>query len=890
LDMGATRRDRTWAYAVLAGSLLVFYAGYLPHPGSLYARVVREFWPLYHTWPYYELSKRIFASGHLPLWNHLNAGGTPLLGCFQAAPFHPARMAMYLFPFWKVVDLWLLLRVFISGVGVYRFLRWRGVGWQGAVFSACAWMYSGVVTDYVNVHYLDVDLLLPWGLLAFGWMAGSAKLMPVLACAFVVFLAFLGGNPTSSLYFLIFLTLYYFCTVYRTRRDVFRSWLRFAAAAATSGLIAAAVLLPFWEMLAFSWNYHPAGLWSAGLEPRFALSLFGPEVFPAGEAPGLPLVQRAPYIGTVVLTLVFAGFFYLRRMGAGASFFAAFGVFLAGVIWGVMPFNLVNYLPLLVRTANFRYAMPEAAFCAALLAGMSWHHLIHFRERPYPIVALPAGLTFITALLAAFKGFGTPIIPLNIVGALEICAFAWAAALIMLFHRRGAFRFRMAFFMILALWLLEAFAHFNYYPPARPEEPGSWKKAPRVAAKLGGGRIYAVGPVLYPNANLAHGLEDLRYFGALYVDRYREFMSVLNDQTPTEALADFLPRNYIRVKPEKVESRLMNLAGVNRLLSETPLPPNALVDKVLDEGSVRAPAPEYVLKKKTAIRSDVRVALFEHPPARVTSGLPGGRLSFGIGIEKAGWVGGSDGVVFIILEQTPDGPRCIFLRHINPSRTKWERWWMDYGIEIGPGRYSFVTHPGENYRNDWAAWGDIRVVRGEKAARFKLAGMGDVRVYENPDALPRAFTVGKVRVESRERAFDLLKKGFDFTDEAILEGKGAYRARMGLKNVGKKVEWRRLASDEEVLETDRRSATVAVITETYYPGWRAYMDGREELKIHPADGMFRAVSVPEGKHRVRFVYEPVSFKIGLWCGVVSLAVMALLYDGSKKGRGAGKGR
>ncbi len=888
MEKGGPRRDRTWALLVLAGSVILFYVEYLPHPGSLYARVVREFWPLFHTWPYYELSRQILASGHLPLWNHLSACGTPLIGCFQAAPFHPVRMAMYLLPFWKVVDLWLLLRVFISGVGVYLFLRWRGSAWQGAVLAACAWMYSGVVTDFINAHYLDVDLLLPWGLLAFGWMVRNDKFMPVLTCAFLVLLAFLGGNPTSCLYLFMFLTLYYFVNVYRMRRDVLGSWLRFGAVAAISGLIAAVVLLPFWEMLAFSWDYHPAGIWSVSLEPRFALSLFGPEVFPAGDVSGLPLVQRAPYMGTAILALVFTGFFSLRRMGAGASFFAAFGIFFGGVIWGIMPFKLVSYLPLFARTANFRYAMPEVAFCAALLAGMSWDHLIHFREKRSLIVALPIGLTFLASVLIASKGMGRPIIPLNTVGMLKICAFAWAAALVMLFHRRKAFRFRRAFFMMLVLWLFEAFVHFNYYPPARPEEPDSWSKAPEVASRVRGDRIYATSPALYPNFNLAHKVDDLRYFGALYVDRYRSFMSVINEQTATEALNDFFPRNYIRVEPENMESELMNLAGVKKLLSETPLPPNMLVSEILNKARVRAESPEYVLEKKASIRSDVRRALFEHPPAKVTSGLSGGNLSFGIGVEEEGWKIGKDGVTFMLLEQTSQGPRCVFLRHIDPSYTKWERWWMDYRLAIRPGRYSFITHPGASRLNDWAAWGDIRLLDGNEVTRYELAHMGNVRVYSNPDVMPRAFAVGEVFVRSKKRAFDMLKKGFDFTEKAILEGRGAYKTRVGLKDFGKEVEWKRLASDESVLETDRPATSVVVVTETYYPGWRAYLDGARELKIYPADGVFRAVSVPKGKHRVRFVYEPASFKIGLWSSIISLVAMAFFYDRWKRKQGAGK--
>jgi hypothetical protein len=53
-----------------------------------------------------------------------------------------------------------------------------------------------------------------------------------------------------------------------------------------------------------------------------------------------------------------------------------------------------------------------------------------------------------------------------------------------------------------------------------------------------------------------------------------------------------------------------------------------------------------------------------------------------------------------------------------------------------------------------------------------------------------------------------------------------------------------------------------VLGDNYYPGWRAYVNGRER-KIHPANVAFRAVRVPPGEHLVRFAYEPGSVRLGL---------------------------
>jgi uncharacterized membrane protein YfhO len=52
-----------------------------------------------------------------------------------------------------------------------------------------------------------------------------------------------------------------------------------------------------------------------------------------------------------------------------------------------------------------------------------------------------------------------------------------------------------------------------------------------------------------------------------------------------------------------------------------------------------------------------------------------------------------------------------------------------------------------------------------------------------------------------------------------------------------------------------------VLTDTYYPGWRAYVDGKPAT-IYRANYMFRAVRVGAGRHHVRFHYEPASFAAG----------------------------
>lgn|GEM_PF-6859690 len=79
--------------------------------------------------------------------------------------------------------------------------------------------------------------------------------------------------------------------------------------------------------------------------------------------------------------------------------------------------------------------------------------------------------------------------------------------------------------------------------------------------------------------------------------------------------------------------------------------------------------------------------------------------------------------------------------------------------------------------------------------------------------------------------------------------------------------------DEIVLQTSADVACVLLLTDTYYPGWRAYVDD-VETPILRANSAFRAVALPAGDHRVRFVFRHERARLG-WCLTgASLALLA----------------
>jgi uncharacterized membrane protein YfhO len=82
------------------------------------------------------------------------------------------------------------------------------------------------------------------------------------------------------------------------------------------------------------------------------------------------------------------------------------------------------------------------------------------------------------------------------------------------------------------------------------------------------------------------------------------------------------------------------------------------------------------------------------------------------------------------------------------------------------------------------------------------------------------------------------------------------------------------------IETAARAPSLVVISQTYYPAWKAYVDGKP-AEIWRANYAFQAIEVPAGRHLLYLRYEDKQFLIGLSLSVVGLAICFVLLLGSR---------
>ncbi|OGH18633.1 MAG: hypothetical protein A3A47_04845 [Candidatus Levybacteria bacterium RIFCSPLOWO2_01_FULL_37_20] len=141
-------------------------------------------------------------------------------------------------------------------------------------------------------------------------------------------------------------------------------------------------------------------------------------------------------------------------------------------------------------------------------------------------------------------------------------------------------------------------------------------------------------------------------------------------------------------------------------------------------------------------------------------------------------------------------------------------------------------------------------------------------IYKNPYFKNRArFASSYKMFEDIEDIKEYIQtEDYDPEKEELIESSSALRQSnicTACKNV---IEWINDKDQKIELKTFSDANQILVLADTYYPGWKAYVDNKE-TKIFPANIVQRAIIVPKGKHIITFLYDPDSFR---WGSIVSL--------------------
>jgi hypothetical protein len=164
----------------------------------------------------------------------------------------------------------------------------------------------------------------------------------------------------------------------------------------------------------------------------------------------------------------------------------------------------------------------------------------------------------------------------------------------------------------------------------------------------------------------------------------------------------------------------------------------------------------------------------------------------------------------------------------------------------------------------------------------RLGEEGAYEVFRNRNAMPRAWSVERV-VPVRDRLEMLARidrREADPRREAMVI-EGAHPGMAGEEGPGVgpygplSVSVAGYSALEVRLVTEGEAGGFVVMSDQYYPGWHAEVDG-EEAPVHEVNGFQRGVAVPAGRHEVLFAYRPRAYAALAALGA-ALAASALVF-------------
>jgi Bacterial membrane protein YfhO len=167
----------------------------------------------------------------------------------------------------------------------------------------------------------------------------------------------------------------------------------------------------------------------------------------------------------------------------------------------------------------------------------------------------------------------------------------------------------------------------------------------------------------------------------------------------------------------------------------------------------------------------------------------------------------------------------------------------------------------------------------------KIQDVAGVELYENLHCMPRAWFVNRAAIMSKQEVLRTIKTGslpdgsaFSPAEVALFEHEDFDDRPPILPSIGnssnRDVTVVRYNSQRISLQTNNDQAGFLVLSEMYYRGWEALIDG-VRAPVQRVNYSLRGVAVPPGNHRITFVFRAHSFRTGVAYAGLGLLILLL---------------
>jgi hypothetical protein len=393
-------------------------------------------------------------------------------------------------------------------------------------------------------------------------------------------------------------------------------------------------------------------------------------------------------------------------------------------------------------------------------------------------------------------------------------------------------------------------------------------------------RVLGIDAELFPNTASAYGLADIRSLNALYPERYVSYIK-------TFIQPDFVDR-YIGGPPfgearrgETDNNPMFDLTGVRYIVAAGQEPG----DLIVRDYFVANPPNDRVQLSKILVGSDLRTAILIRPTGQATLAVPAGATKLALALARdPADAGPGDGpsLVEVFSGRTGGTPlAAVPVLAGDPA-------WKDIAVDLPPGTTEVTLSTAATSSGRGAVgFATLRYAFSDKVPGqqyLHVSSSDGAEVYENRHSLPRALVVPEVVPVGNEKdALEYFRsvsaalpsgalrvRTFDPAQTAVVERLPESRARQLGGCAPGHAQIKAYSHLKVVVDVEAGCPGLLVLTDTYYPGWKARVNGQAS-RIYAADIAFRGVTVPGGRSTVEFRYSPGTFALG-----VKLAVAGML--------------
>ncbi len=819
----------------------------------------------------------------IPLWNPCFGCGFPTIAELQYCTFSPFRGLFgasnnYLY------NLGIVVKALIAAVGSFLLVRLLAASTGAATFAAIA---------YGLCPFILRELELP----------NEVEFFPLVACAFLYF----ANRSTLAGRFLLglcaaftlvcmhpefaFLSVVCAVIILSIAKRItkiehsatflpYKDWLKNLLIAGAIGIcLAAPLLFPFCELMATadSYKYHETFVQKVPL----ATLLVGLVT---------PVCQGgSPFIGVVALSLaIFAA------ITAGKRLLPVSLTIIMLIFWT----SAAGPMALLVTAKPFSF-VPPRYFLAPLLMFLTLlsaqgvdlviravsekkrKHLITLVILSMALAVVPFLLSRAGITLAGFDGTLPP--PATvwqefIKGGIALSIVLLTCLLCTFARVKLHYLSALAFIFLAANLISLGGVTRLALPPSV-----AWTYASSGALdtiKASGERMTACGPLFfYPNISMAYDIRDYRVTGPLVPKWVIAFRRIDNG-------------NKRHIADSTLTSTLVDAASVKYLISRWPICSAGDGPQVFKPITALSVAPHQVLDELSLLGVDYKLTtngeLFVKTSWQ-TKNEGAKYLALQINIVDA------EGRVIRLGGRVAINPAACGEKFVHalslklpPSRTGDKLYAVLYVASVFNEAFVPLDCKGLPKRANGIELLDLAKAEPtekpcpskRKRLEFVCEDANQVLLYKNNAALPQAYLTNSIlKVKTFIDACTIANAAsFDPHKQTIVETQTAENIDItnGLFLMPAQTE--RKTSNTVTVKTNAPSACYLILTDTFYSGWHAFLDGKP-AKIERANVTFRAVKVPAGAHSVRFEFLPGSVFAGIALALVcilSVAVLSLL--------------